>query len=214
MAALPVSPPDIFPYLFYPLVHVVTLEITALSAYYIYRQRITAYQYTKGLLLAVHVLFAGVVVFEFLRTAFLSEGFIQAYTIGGTSLVLADVVLLTALAVTVYLSLLGRHGLRRLAEVNAAAAHDAAARLAAAGVSRLLAGPFFNEFVVRAPEAVAGWEALAADGVIVGFPLRRWYPELDDALLICVTERHGAEDVDRLVDALAPAKARTRAVRG
>ena len=103
MAALPAAPPDIFPYLFYPLVHVVTLEITALSAYYIYRQRITAYQYTKGLLLAVHVLFAGVVVFEFLRTAFLSEGFIQAYTIGGTSLVLADVVLLTALAVTVYL---------------------------------------------------------------------------------------------------------------
>ena len=121
---------------------------------------------------------------------------------------------LCALAVTVYLSLLGRHGLRRLAEVNAAAAHDAAARLAAAGVSRLLAGPFFNEFVVRAPEGVASWEALAADGVVVGFPLRRWYPELDEALLICVTERHGAEDVDRLVDALAPAKARTRAVRG
>jgi hypothetical protein len=103
MAALPAPPPDIFPYLFYPLVHIVTLEITALSAYYIYRQRITAYQYTKGLLLAVHVLFMGVIVFEFLRTAFLSEDFIQTYTIGGTSLVLADVVLLTALAVTVYL---------------------------------------------------------------------------------------------------------------
>jgi hypothetical protein len=101
MAALPAPPPDIFPYLFYPLVHIVTLEITAL--YYIYRQRITAYQYTKGLLLAVHVLFMGVIVFEFLRTAFLSEDFIQTYTIGGTSLVLADVVLLTALAVTVYL---------------------------------------------------------------------------------------------------------------
>jgi len=95
--------PNIFPYLLYPLVHIVTLEITALSAYYIYRQKITAYQYTKGLLLAVHLLFAGVVIFEFLRTAFLSVDFITTYTIGGTELILADVVLLTLLAVTVYL---------------------------------------------------------------------------------------------------------------
>ncbi len=97
------APPNVFAYLLYPLVHIITLEITALSAYYIYRQKITAYQYTKGLLLAVHVLFAGVVLFEFLRTAFLSVGFITTYTIGGTTLIFADVVLLTLLAVTVYL---------------------------------------------------------------------------------------------------------------
>lgn len=95
--------PDIFPYLLYPLVHIITLEITGLSAYFIYRQKITAYLYTKGLLLAVHVLFAGVVIFEFLRTAFLSVNFITTYTIGGTELILADVVLLTLLAVTVYI---------------------------------------------------------------------------------------------------------------
>jgi hypothetical protein len=120
--AAPPPPPDIFAYLFYPLVHIVTLEITALSAYYIYRQRITAYQYTKGLLLAVHILFAGVVVFEFLRTAFLSENFIQTYTIGGTSLVLADVILLTALAVTVYLvpSGIGNKSITRLLWENKA----------------------------------------------------------------------------------------------
>ena len=121
---------------------------------------------------------------------------------------------LCALAVTVYLSLLGRHGLRRLAEVNAAAAHEVATRLAAAGVPQRFDGPFFNEFVVRAPEAVARWEALAADGIVVGFPLRRWYPELDDALLVCVTEHHRAEDVDRLVGTLAPATAPARAMRG
>ncbi|MDA4115523.1 MAG: hypothetical protein OK442_03075 [Thaumarchaeota archaeon] len=55
------------------------------------------------MLLAVHVLFMGVVVFEFLRTAFLSLNFITTYTIGGTTLILADVVLLTLLAVTVYI---------------------------------------------------------------------------------------------------------------
>ena len=94
---------DVFAYLLYPLVHIITLEITALSAYYIYRQKITAYQYSKSLLLAVHVLFIGVVLFEFLRTALLSTDFITTYTIGGTTLILADVVLLTLLAVTVYL---------------------------------------------------------------------------------------------------------------
>jgi len=121
---------------------------------------------------------------------------------------------LCALAVTVYLSLLGRHGLRRLAEVNAAAAHDVAARLAEAGVVRRFAGPFFNEFVVRSPDAVTRWETLAADGIVVGLPLHRWYPELDDSLLVCVTERHRAEDIDRLLETLAPAATRARAVRG
>ena len=107
-----VQTPEIQPItlVLYPLVHIITLEITALSAYYIYRQKLTAYQYTKGLLLGVHVLFAGVIVFEFLRTAFYStsnfssSGFGNIYTVGGTGLVLADVVLLTLLAVTVYLA--------------------------------------------------------------------------------------------------------------
>src|SRR5205809_358978 len=84
---------------------------------------------------------------------------------------------LCALAVTVYLSLLGRHGLASLARANYRAAHAAAARLEAAGVPARFAGPFFNEFVVRAPAAARAWEAAAQAGVVAGFPLGRWYPE-------------------------------------
>ena len=113
---------------------------------------------------------------------------------------------LCALAVTAYLSLLGRRGLRALAATNYRAAHAVAARLEAAGVPRRFAGPFFNEFVVRAP--VARWETLVRDGVVAGVPLSRWYPELDDALLLCVTETHGSHEVDRLVRGLTPAAAR------
>jgi hypothetical protein len=97
------------PLLLDPLVQVFTLEIIALSAYYIYRQKMTAYGYTKGLLLADYVLFAGVMAFEFLRTAvftvanFQSSGFAFVYTVGGTDLILASVVVLTVLAVSVYL---------------------------------------------------------------------------------------------------------------
>ena len=115
---------------------------------------------------------------------------------------------LCALAVTVYLSLLGRHGLASLARANHHAAHLAAARLEGAGVARCFPAPFFNEFVVQAPAAARRWEALARDGLVVGFPLARWYPELEGSLLLCVTETHTAEQIDRLVAALAaPARA-------
>jgi hypothetical protein len=92
-----------------PLVQIITLEILGLSAYYIYRQRMTAFGYTKVLLLADYVLFAGVMVFELLRTAvysttdFASSGFAYVYTVGGTDLILASNIVLTLLAVAVYL---------------------------------------------------------------------------------------------------------------
>jgi glycine dehydrogenase subunit 1 len=110
---------------------------------------------------------------------------------------------LCALAVTVHLAMLGRTGLGRLARINYRAAHDAAQRLEAAGVPRRFTSPYFNEFVVRLPDAEARWERLAQrDGVVAGFPLGRWYPELHDTLLLCVTETHGRDQLDRLVAAL------------
>src|SRR5207247_2334884 len=114
---------------------------------------------------------------------------------------------LCALAVTVYLSVLGRSGLRQLAERNYGAAHAAAARLENAGLTRPFDAPFFNEFVVTAPSAAARWDDLARAGLVAGFPLGRWYPELEGALLVCVTETHTAEQIDRLVATLgAPAE--------
>ena len=93
-----------------PLVQLITLEIIGLSAFYMYRQKLTAFKYAKGLLIADNVLFAGVLIFEFLRTAvyvpadFVSSGFAYTYTVGATSLILASVVVVTLLAVTVYLA--------------------------------------------------------------------------------------------------------------
>jgi glycine dehydrogenase subunit 1 len=119
---------------------------------------------------------------------------------------------LCALAVTVHLAMLGRHGLGRLARVNYAAAHHVAARLEAAGVAKRFASPFFNEFVVRVPDAAARCQALAErDGLIAGYPLERWYPELRDALLVCVTETHREQQIERLVAGLAPGARSRRA---
>lgn len=108
---------------------------------------------------------------------------------------------LCSIAVAAYLCLLGRSGLKRLARVNYASAHDLAARLEAAGLRRRFSGEFFNEFVVVAPGASRQWEEIAAhEGVLAGWPLGRWYPELDGCLLLCSTELHGAKARARLVE--------------
>ena len=106
---------------------------------------------------------------------------------------------LIALAATVYLCLYGKVGLRELAHVNLARAHRAAASLTAGGRWRMaFDGPFFNEFAVRGAGAAAALEAARARGVLAGVPLGEWYPELDDALLIAVTEVHDDAALARL----------------
>jgi glycine dehydrogenase subunit 1 len=110
---------------------------------------------------------------------------------------------LVALAATVYLSVLGKAGLRRLARLNLERAHHAAQRLCArARWQPVFSGPFFNEFAVRGPDAAAALERAEAAGVLAGVPLGRWYPELDDALLVAVTELHAPAAIERLADGL------------
>jgi len=122
---------------------------------------------------------------------------------------------LCALAVTVYLSALGRDGLQRLAEANYRRAHAVAGRIVAAGGELATTAPFFNEFVVRAPAVAAAWEAaVERDRVVPGFPIGRWLPEYDGGLLVCVTELHDDGAIDRLVGLLAQPRRTMRASAG
>jgi len=109
---------------------------------------------------------------------------------------------LCALAVTVYLSLLGAQGLRELAGRNVELAHYAAERLAAAGIKPRFAGPFFNEFVVELSSVPTMLEAAERRGVLAGVALGGDYPELDGCLLICVTEMNDTTDIDLLCEAV------------
>ena len=110
---------------------------------------------------------------------------------------------LCALAVTIYLSLLGKNGLKRLAEQNLAKAYYAARQLAAIpGVTIPFAGPHFNEFVVRPPgDAEQLLAALQKQKIIGGLHLGRFYPELKNYLLVCLTETVSREAIDRVVQA-------------
>jgi glycine dehydrogenase subunit 1 len=122
---------------------------------------------------------------------------------------------LCALAVTVYLSMLGRNGLRALADANYRRAHVVAARLESAGVPLLVRSPFFNEFVVRAPAVVRGWDTIAErERLVPGFPIGRWLPEYAEGLLVCVTEVASDAAIDRLVEVVAGTTSRVRASGG
>ena len=64
--------------------------------------------------------------------------------------------------------------------------------------------PYFNEFVVRCPEPVELInEHLLEHGILGGYDLGKDYPELENHMLIAVTEMNTREDIDILVDVLA-----------
>jgi len=109
------------------------------------------------------------------------------------------------LMATIYLSTMGRTGLREVAEQNVQKAHYAASRIAALeGYSVRFSGPYFNEFVVTTPRpARALRDELASRDIVAGLPLDRYYAGMDNDLLIAVTETASRAGIDRLVDALA-----------
>jgi glycine dehydrogenase subunit 1 len=111
---------------------------------------------------------------------------------------------LCALASTVHLCLLGKRGLREVAEQNLAKAHFALSELEKLpGVRRVFQGPFFNEFVVQFPRSVRLINAqLLRDKIIGPLPLGAHYPELTKCGLVCVTETTSREEIERLACAV------------
>ncbi len=114
---------------------------------------------------------------------------------------------LMALAATIYMSLLGKHGLRQVSELCYQKAHYAAGKIEALeGYSLALEAPFFHEFVVRCPRPVAEINAhLLEHGILGGYDLGEAYPQLANHMLVAVTEMNTREDIDLLVEALAEA---------
>lgn len=111
---------------------------------------------------------------------------------------------LCALAATIYLACLGKKGLKEVAEQCLLKAHYAYEELLKVeGINPVFTGPFFHEFALRAarpPKEVANH--LAKRGIAGGFELGRFYPELEGAMLFCVTEARTKSEIDALVKAL------------
>ncbi|HEY5596313.1 MAG TPA: aminomethyl-transferring glycine dehydrogenase subunit GcvPA [Candidatus Bipolaricaulota bacterium] len=107
---------------------------------------------------------------------------------------------LLALGTTIYLSLLGKHGVRALAELNAQKAHYLAQQLEGAGYARAFSGPFFNEFAIRAKGAKALKRRLYRKNVLVLDPDVLKPLKVKDALLLAVTEKRTRAQLDRLIE--------------
>jgi glycine dehydrogenase subunit 1 len=111
---------------------------------------------------------------------------------------------LMMLASTVHMCLLGKTGLRQVAELCYHRAHYAANEIAKLpGYEVVTNGPFFKEFVIKTPQPVAQInQQLAEQGIIGGYDLQQDYPHLGDSMLLCVTEMNTKTDIDALVQAL------------
>jgi glycine dehydrogenase subunit 1 len=112
---------------------------------------------------------------------------------------------LMALAGCIYLSLMGKHGLRRVAELCYHKAHYAAERISETpGYSVNMRTPFFNEFVVNCPKPVAEVNAALFEeyNIIGGYDLSKDYAERPNQMLIAVTEMNTKAEIDALADAL------------
>ncbi len=114
---------------------------------------------------------------------------------------------LLALALTIRASLLGKSGFVEVARQCLAKTHYLLEKVRSLpGCSTPFSAPVFNEFTLRLPGPVERFaQLLETEHVIAGLNLARFYPNLQDCLLIAVTERHTRQDLDRLVGVLSEA---------
>lgn len=112
---------------------------------------------------------------------------------------------LNALAAAVYLTVMGREGLRKVANLCLQKSHYACERLLSTGrFSKAFNGSFFKEFAVISERPVEDLNArLLENGVIGGLGLERFYPGMRGGWLIAVTEKRTRGEIDRLADLAA-----------
>ena len=111
---------------------------------------------------------------------------------------------LCMLAVTIYLAVMGKQGLRELALLNLSKTDYMKKKLSKIqGFEMRFSGDTFNEVVLKCPKpANQIRDALLEYKILAGLPLGSYYPELDDSLLLCATELNTVEDIDLLADKL------------
>lgn len=109
-----------------------------------------------------------------------------------------------ALRAAIFMETLGADGLREMADQNmrkARYAHDLLVNIP--GVETRFSGPFFNEFVLKLEKPVDKIQVgLEKHHMIGGLGLEAVMPELDNCLLVNVTELHTRDDIDALAAAL------------
>ena len=112
-------------------------------------------------------------------------------------------------AATIYMSLMGPNGLAEVATWSHANTKNLVAALTGVkGVTKVFAGPFFHEAVIRLPkDATQTLAKLAGQDILGGYALGKDFPALQDCVLVCATETRTDGDIEKYRAALVAALA-------
>ena len=113
-------------------------------------------------------------------------------------------VALCALQSVIYMSLLGKHGFKALAQLNLDKAEFARREIEKIeGVEVKRSSPTFNEFTVCLPiDASVVVEAMIDKGFAAGFPLGRYYKGMENYMIVAVTEKRTKKEISDYARAL------------
>ena len=110
---------------------------------------------------------------------------------------------LNALAASVAMTALGKKGVKEVAEANIQKSHYAKKAFINRGFELAFSGPSFNEFVVKVNKPVKQLnKELLEKGIIGGYDLGRDFPELENQMLVAVTELRTKAEIDQFVKEL------------
>jgi glycine dehydrogenase subunit 1 len=112
---------------------------------------------------------------------------------------------LCATMATVFISLMGGSGLKRMASLSLEKSHNLFEKICAlGGFESYYKGDFIREFAVRTPLPAKELidKAINKYGLLPGVNLGRFYPGMDDGLLVTVTEKRSREEIDLLLNLL------------
>jgi glycine dehydrogenase subunit 1 len=110
---------------------------------------------------------------------------------------------LNIVAGNVYLSLLGKEGLKSLSVLNVKASHYLKEKLIKTGQFLEINYPFFNEFMIKTKDKEKVINNLKENGFIPPLDLSEFYPELEDYLLFAVTEIFSKNDLDYITELIS-----------
>ena len=111
---------------------------------------------------------------------------------------------LMSVATAVYLSVMGKAGMKQVASLNYHKSHYAAQQINQLDAYEVdMSKPFFNEFMVKCPASVQHINnQLLNEGIIGGIDLGEYYEHLRGVMLLAVTEMNTRDEIDGLVSAL------------
>jgi glycine dehydrogenase subunit 1 len=109
---------------------------------------------------------------------------------------------LCALTSAVFMSCLGKTGLKQIAEINFNNASWLKKKLVELGFEdRFKSSSIFNEFVLKAPKGFEKvWKKLSEKKIVCGLPLDKFYEGFENNYLFCVTEAFSKENMENLLE--------------